>query len=651
MSNEKAPWEIEDDEVLAPWEVDDTQEEVAPWEIADDEVEPNTPPPYLSVQGPVVPAEPELTTEGILEGLGQASTELETLDNPNQPGYRGDGSVNYEDPRWRGMKPYQIESQKSRDTLSSFFSSIPEVYDELVKSAWTDAPTIGDLSEEEQEVIQQQAIPAEHTVEAGVERNKVATDLRIEEEVDKRVAEKKKAGEKIDRPQIKEEVKEEFKDHARDLTKDVAIGVATLGVGAPAMLARYAPQGSKALQYAAKVADQGIFGAAFAGGDQVLSNLIRGEDLTKDLGTSTSIGGALGVGGKVLGDAAGKVADYVVDKRASKALEELNELGKKGKFHKDNSNEFSPDLKDTPIAKNTSADDILKTKEGAEELVKLNKDGGHIGTFTLAESTKSPEIKRLLEESATRTEKVARKVTGTKGNVARNKVAEAVGLRAENLKSKRSDAFKASNHKVDNELEDILDDVKALVKNKELPKENLTEVKEFSKYLKSARAAGNSGNMAKYSKHISKAEKTLKSISKSDDYLGEALQQQLVKTKATAKVKGAVSKGEENTAVVDIMTSLGSFALPMVMNGYDHSDLLAGTVGAAASTWARRKASNRFSKNVDKRLSTVEKALQGKLNKGDLNALKSKYKKVDALRNGTPDGAMLRAYLALKEDE
>lgn len=653
MNNGSVKWdefEVVSDESI-DWDEFEVADEGVDWDSF--EVE-HTPPAYLSMQGPAVEEQPDLTSTGILNGVGDSSTDLVQLDNPNKPGYRGDGSVNPEDPRWREMSPYQVQSQVASDSrteaVTNTFKGFADLYDKVTESSWANAPTIGDLSEEEQKQIKQDATPAEHTYAAGVERNQEASEQRIEEEVDKRVAEKKAKGEKVNRPEIKEEVKDDFKDQSREVVKDVAVGVGTLGIGAPAMLAKVATKAPKAVQYAAKAADQGLFGAAFAGGDQILSNIIKGDDILKDTDTAASIGGALGVGGKVVGDGLSKAYDMIVDKKRIESLSKLNDIGKKADTQKSNLSEFSPDQGDIPVTAKTSLQEVLKTKEGAEELVKLNEHGGIVGAQTLASGVKSKELSDLINQSGTRREKVARKVTGENGNQVRNKIAEGVGLRTENAKVRRSEAFKKSNQEVDNKLDDIIDDVKLDVKAKAVPKETLQEVQSFTKNLKAARAAGNAGNIEKYKKLIKKAEKNLSSIRKGDDFLGDMLNDTLVTTKSTAKFKGAVNKGEDSN-IVDIATTIGSFMLPAMTNGYDHSDLVLGGVASWALPKVRKKLSGSMSKSIANRSGEIKDALGGQLGKAKLDKLKSRYKAKDALVGNTPDGALLRAYLLMKEDE
>lgn len=54
------------------------------------------------------------------------------------PGYRGDGSVNYDDPRWRGMNPYGIASATAWDDTKN---AVGDVWDALANSREPDAYT------------------------------------------------------------------------------------------------------------------------------------------------------------------------------------------------------------------------------------------------------------------------------------------------------------------------------------------------------------------------------------------------------------------------------------------------------------------------------------------------------------------------------
>lgn len=368
------------------------------------------------------------------------------------------------------------------------------------------------------------------------------------------------------------------------------------------------------------------------------------EEKQDEAKRAAAIGAAFGVGGKALEGVGNGLAKAWDKLNGTEALEKLNHLGKKTEDYVKNSNQYSPNTKDTPIKGTISADDVIKTKEGAQELVKLNKHGAKVGTTTLADSAKNPEIQKLLSDAASAPEKLSRAVTGTKGSTFRNKGAEMLGLRKENLKTDRATATKKVSQKVDNDLDDVVDELRKGVRDGDISKSTLDEVRGFSKNLKTARAAGNQGNKDRYAKYINKAEEDLSSIKKGDDFLGEILEQQLVTTKTVGKVGGATNKGGENQYTADIVSSLLGTAF-MGADGFQMSDLAAGGAAAFIGRGGRRFVNNKMNKSVDKRSKSVEKALSGKL--GDL---KSKHKQLQTLKGGMPDGSMLRAYLMMNEE-
>lgn len=356
------------------------------------------------------------------------------------------------------------------------------------------------------------------------------------------------------------------------------------------------------------------------------------------------IGGAFGLGGKAVEGAASGMAKLWDKANGTEALEKLSQIGKQTKQFENTRGRGSPDPSDHMVAGGISAKDVMIARDDVANLLKMNDDGAKLGTQSLARSTENPEIQKLLQKAATKTEKAVKAVPG-EGSVFQEKILENVGLRSKNLKTDRADAMRKANQRVDNELDDLVDLVSKDVKDGAITKDVLEETRGFVKHLKSARTASKVGNEAKYKKQIAAAEKKLASIGAGDDFLEETLRTQLTSVKTSSKLASTATHSKENPMVAEL-AALGIGGGTMALDGYSHSDLLTAPAMMFALSKGKGFANKAFSNSASKRSKKVEAAL-----KGDLGALKSKYKQLNGLQGSMPDGALLRAYLALKDDE
>lgn len=623
MSNERAPWEIEDDEVLAPWEVDDTQEESAPWEIADDEdllpqpfylTQPDKPVeekpseaftnPGIDLSGKTVETQ-EGVSYYVEDSRGRTDGTVEDTANYEQR-YKEDGAINHGNPYWSQFgNGREVAKQMELDKENG--TTFPSSYVNVGETQ----------SGGETEGVQSQEV----SNEAGKE---TATNQITN--IFKDLSKDPKWSGKSDE-EIWEAAKLKYAEDAGETAFMALTLPAGLGKGilSTALKSAALLGGEEAVGEVAKVA---------AGGDVDLI------DSAKEVGKGAAVGAALGGAGHYAGETLGWLAKKWDDLNGTTALEKINKMGKATKQHETTKGRGSPDDVDHIVGDGVSAADVIVARDDVSNLLKMNENGAKLGTQSLSRATENPAVQELLSKAATKTEKVVKAIPG-EGSIFKEKVLENVGLRSKNLRTDRADAIKAANHKVDNELDEVIDLVSKDVKEGALSKEILKEVKTYTSTVKGARAAAKAGNLVKYKRLIAKAEKQLKSITKEDDFLGEILTKPLISTKTSSKLISSATDSKENPLAAELLT-LGAGGATMF------SDMgITGGLGTMAAVAGGRKMMNKqFSKSANKRSEQVEKAL-----KGNLGALKSKYKALNKLQGKGLDGALLRAYMALEEDK
>lgn len=525
--------------------------------------------------------------------------------------YNPDGSINHKSEYWKGKTAGEISAEMAADkeTGHNFPSSYVAV-DEPIRGG-------------EFEGVRSQEVTNEAAAQTAENQIKVLYD-RLSKEP-------RWAG------KSEEERMEEAKLRYAEGAAETAVTAFTLPVG----------MSQSGLWNGMK------FGAKMLAGEEAAGELARlgaGEDLDaekslKEVGTGALLGAGFGAAGHGLSKGAEKLAGYYDKISGTTALEQLNELGKKAKNYEVNKNKFSPGASDVSVKGNVSVADVIAARNQADELVKLNEEGARVGSKTLADSVENPEIKKLLSEASTKNEKVAKKVTGSEGNVYREKVAENIGLRSPDVKADRATAFKKLSQKTDNEFDEIVDVLKQDVKEGVIPKGNLEEVQTFIKHAKSARSASKAGNTVKYERQLEKAEKQLAEIGKGDDFLAEVLESQLTTIKSSSKIASSVNGKTQNGVVADLLAAGVGFGVPM-SDGVQGSDLATGAAAAYMLSKGRKGLSDKFTKSVGNRSKDVSKAL-----KGDLGELKSIHKALKNKEGKIPDGMLIKAYMALMDEK
>ena len=368
------------------------------------------------------------------------------------------------------------------------------------------------------------------------------------------------------------------------------------------------------------------------------------EEKQDEAKRAAAIGGAFGLGGKVVEGAAGSLAKLWDKANGTEALEKLSNIGKSTKQFENTRGRGSPDNKDHLVGEGISADDVITARNDVSNLLKMNDSGAKLGTQSLSRATENPEIQKLLKQASTKTEKLIKAVPG-EGNVFKEKILENAGLRAKNLNTDRANALRKSAQKVDNDLDDVIGLVSKDVKDGAISKDVLSDTKMFVKHLKSARSASKVGNSVKYQKQLGAAEEKLAEIGKGDDFLEEVLRPQLTSVKTSSKISSTATNSKENPMIAEL-AAIGLGGYTMTLDGADLHDIPAGMAAAYALSKGRGVMNKKFTNSVNKRSKKVEKAL-----KGDLGALKSKHKQMQDFKKGKPDGSLLRAYLALENEE
>lgn len=392
-------------------------------------------------------------------------------------------------------------------------------------------------------------------------------------------------------------------------------------------------------------------GAALLGSEELVgeaSRYLAGEELdvtksAKEVGKGAATGAALGPAGKVLGDVGAKAFDLATNNKAITALKELDTLGKKAK-------DAAKTAEDTNFPERLVDDIIVDAKKGAtvgdvtdasnlsKAHIDANEEGARVGVTRLSDAVNNPEIQKLIKEAGSRGEKVAKAVTGEKGNKAREKVAENLGLRDTNLKTQRKEAAVQLQHDVSNSMEELVS------KHKNLP-----IVNGFKEQLDELVKVSNARNGKKFDKLFKAAQKEAKLVSGVDAKLYKEMKENLAKVKSYHNINKTSSVADENSIVPHILSGLGAASQIVPSQGEDWTSSTTKAALTAAAILGGRKAINAgMNKGVKTQQKRVDKAL-----KGELGELKRRHKIAQALGKGgekLPDGMLLRAYMMLEDN-
>lgn len=362
-------------------------------------------------------------------------------------------------------------------------------------------------------------------------------------------------------------------------------------------------------------------------------------DTAKDAGVDALIGGVLGP----LVKGIGKAADFVGGSKQARALDELNNIGRRAKVQKDDAvgSHLSDDVVgELRVSGTAKVKDVEEASILARSFDEINENGGKVGTVSLARSVENPTLNRLIQDSSSRWEQASQVVTGKSQSAIRNTAAENLGLRADDLASVRSDALKEVEFSIKNRFDDAKDLFK---KDPFISKGDMKTLQQAKTQTNSAISASKSGNNELFAKSIVKAEKSLEKLREVDDVVASALKKELAKVKAGHSMRDSARQADGSDILSNSAPMLGA-AVPM-LDGFDGAnDLTSGVLTAAAIIAGKRGINHMASKSADKQLKKVDKAL-----KGELGALKQRFKDKD---KGLPVvNSLLRSFILMKENE
>lgn len=320
-----------------------------------------------------------------------------------RPGYRGDGTVNYDDPRWRGMDAYGISSQTAWDdtknVLSSMFKGSEEAPDAYTNQAQANRDDVvrplANFAPEQrgQEGMDVEALKAAYGDKPSVWDN--ANPETLAENV----------------PQAPEEgatlLDAVYTEKARLMGQGMS--------DAEAEKAAFEKAQRDSLQMAASVAPIGLASLparmAVAGalntGAGAVADVAADKDLTKGqmaedffFGTLGGLGG--GAGKSVAKKAVGEGADNLAVLQGT-AIRELDDLAKQAKGKESVAASLSstkPLSEALEGTKTITAADMVDAKNVASTLQTLNKAGAKTSVTDILKTVKNEELRSILSRAA-----------------------------------------------------------------------------------------------------------------------------------------------------------------------------------------------------------------------------------------------------------
>lgn len=325
---EVAPWDqtpiAAPEQELAPWERPADVAEVAPWERPDGPAPWDRPVEEAPLEQPFYETqEDEVVQVGNVpfylsptsQNTGTASEDL----------VRGlDGAMEYAEPspdgnaeEQRFRTGHRQRSQELRDTVTAPIKMIKNFLDD----PWAGQEVLGEDGAKEFETA-----PAEHTMEAGVERNKEATKGILHNLAIERMADKIENGEVANYDEELKAVTDDFRGDARELSTDIALTIATVmtgGLTGPVAAQRLITRYPKAAKYILSALESaGIMTVAGVAG-----NTGADRDLFEGTATDATVGAIFGAAGPAVVDAVSGIKSIfkpaVKSKDVGKVAEEL----------------------------------------------------------------------------------------------------------------------------------------------------------------------------------------------------------------------------------------------------------------------------------------------------------------------------------------
>lgn len=277
---------------VSPWAQTDAVDEVAPWDRPTDVAEeapwgrptgaaPWDRPGEEETTTPIVTEVPrylspnrELTSNAIVGEMGQVFTDLPS-------------NVSQEDDF---LSPNDAFQKRHRD------NSIATRVKNFLEDPWAGQEVLGEEGAKEFE-----AAPAEHTVEAGVQRNADSTKGILYNLAIERMADKIEKGEVTNYEEELKAVTDDFRGDARELSTDIALTIATVmtgGLSGPVAAQRLTSRYPKAAKYILSVLES----AGIMTVSGVAGNSGAGRDLLEGTATDASVGAVFGAAGPLVAD-------------------------------------------------------------------------------------------------------------------------------------------------------------------------------------------------------------------------------------------------------------------------------------------------------------------------------------------------------------
>ncbi|MGL5581054.1 MAG: hypothetical protein ACRDCE_08845 [Cetobacterium sp.] len=340
----------------------------------------------------------------------QTSRWAETAQPSNvNPGYRADGSVNRDDPRWRGMDEYQIASQMAADERVQLWNDLKNLIPSNIgeRDAYTQQvqSNIEDLKRPLSQPIGKQTrerTPEELAAFYGTtdEAPSVWDKANIKpEDIPIQAAEQgyslldavytDKANFMAQGMSEEAAEKAAFEKAQRD-SAQFAAGVATapvLGAGALATMP---------LRMAGAGAVNTLAGGA---ADLAAGKEPKGGQMLEDFAYGTL--GGLGIGGGRAA-AASRVADDVANLKSA-AIQDVDALAKQAQAKQAMASGKKGQAAMNEVLEGTetiTAKDVLKAQDTVSTLTKVNQAGGKVDLNDALSSIKNPELRAMLEKTA-----------------------------------------------------------------------------------------------------------------------------------------------------------------------------------------------------------------------------------------------------------
>lgn len=469
-------------------------------------------------------------------------------------------------------------------------------------------------------------------------------DQKIDAEtwIDKRAKELLSKNKEITVKEAEIKAENDYQGETAELAADVALGVAIPGSFVKS-LPRAAATGAAMTTATGlvkdvvaedettvnKLIDRAATGAAFgAAGKKASDVIVKGVE----------------VGAKKFGETGKKISEAISKKKAlesNKSIEELDKLntkyndivegalekkkeGLKG-LEKASAKLTTSDknaLSNIEIADGITVRDFEVAINLAEDVSDLSRKGAKVGSKTVAKEVKNEKLSKLIDDASAPIEKLAKKVTGTKGNELRELAAELIGLRDTGLNRARNKAVKNLTTELNKDLSKITKDIK------NDPMLNETQASELVKVVKMLRenaSTVNRGDFVKSSELSEGIEKALKDLNIEEPIITKLFDY-------NRSLKTARKLGEDSVESID---SVAKQFAPAAIIGY-----LTDAATGGGAFGARFLINTKLNTSTAKRLADVEKAIKGQ------------YKLDEKARQMIQDGADLSSvvsYLAIKK--